>query len=66
LGDPYRLFDGVIMNATIIQALVRHLLTAAAGGLAVKYGVDGASLDAIASGAAALAGVGWSLYDKKK
>jgi hypothetical protein len=54
------------MNATIIQALVRHLLTAIAGGFAVKYGVDGGTMDAIVSGASALAGLGWSVYDKKK
>lgn len=54
------------MNAMIIQSLVRHILTAAAGGFAVKYGVDGGTIDAIVSGAAALAGVGWSVYDKKK
>lgn len=54
------------MNATIIQALVRHILTAIAGGFAVKYGVDGGTMDAIVSGIAALAGVGWSVYDKKK
>jgi len=54
------------MNATIIQALVRHLLTAVAGGFAVKYGVDGGTMDAIISGVSALAGLGWSIYDKKK
>lgn len=54
------------MNATIIQALVRHILTAIAGGFAVKYGVDGGTIDAIVSGASALAGLGWSIYDKKK
>lgn len=54
------------MNATIISAVVRHVLTAAAGGFAVKYGIDGATIDAIVGGAAALAGVGWSIYDKKK
>ncbi len=54
------------MNATVIQAIVRHLLTAAAGGFAVKYGVDGGMVDAIISGAAALAGLGWSIYDKNK
>jgi hypothetical protein len=53
------------MNATIIAAVVRHVLTALAGGFAVKYGVDGSTLDAIISGAAALAGVGWSVYDKR-
>lgn len=54
------------MNAMIIQALVRHILTALAGGFAVKYGVDGGTIDAIVSGGAALAGVGWSVYDKRK
>lgn len=54
------------MNATIIAALVRHILTALAGGFAVKYGVDGGTIDAIVGGAAALAGVGWSVWDKKK
>lgn len=54
------------MNATIVQALVRHLLTALAGGFAVKYGVDGGTVDAIVSGASALAGVGWSVWDKKR
>ena len=49
----------------IISALVRHLLTAVAGGFAVKYGIDGATMDAIVGGAAAAAGVGWSIYDKK-
>lgn len=54
------------MNAMIIQAVVRHLLTAVAGGFAVKYGIDGSTMDAIISGLTALAGVGWSVYDKRK
>ncbi len=54
------------MNAVLIQAIVRHILTAIAGGFAVKYGVDGGTIDAIVGGAAAAAGVGWSIYDKKK
>tara|TARA_R110000868_G_scaffold39383_1_gene137261 strand:+ start:204 stop:368 length:165 start_codon:yes stop_codon:yes gene_type:complete len=53
------------MNATIVQALVRHILTALAGGFAVKYGIDGGTLDAIVGGAAAAAGVGWSILDKR-
>lgn len=53
------------MNATIVSAIVRHLLTAIGGGLAVKYGVDGEAVDAIAGGAAALAGVIWSIADKR-
>ena len=55
-----------MINATIIQAIVRHLLTALAGGFAVKYGVDGDTINVIVSGASALAGVGWSIYDKKQ
>jgi len=54
------------MNATIIQAIVRHVLTAVAGGFAVKYGIDGGTMDAIIGGAAAAAGVGWSVWDKKR
>lgn len=53
------------MNSIIIQALVRHLLTALAGGFAVKYGIDGGTVDAIVGGAAAAAGVTWSIYDKR-
>lgn len=54
------------MNAQIISALARHILTTIAGGLFVKYGVDGSAVEAIIGGASALAGVGWSIYDKKK
>lgn len=54
------------MNAAIVQALVRHLLTALAGGAAVKYGIDGGTMEAIIGGAAAAAGVGWSVWDKRK
>jgi hypothetical protein len=53
------------MNATIISSVVRHILTAIAGGFAVKYGVDGSTIDAIIGGISAFAGLGWSLYDKK-
>lgn len=54
------------MNATIVSAIVRHFLTAIAGGMAVQYGVDGATTDAIIGGIAAAAGLGWSLLDKRK
>ena len=53
------------MTSTMISALVRHLLTGVAGGLAVKYSIDGSTLDAIIGGASALAGVAWSLFDKR-
>ena len=54
------------MNATVIQALVRHILTALAGGMAVKYGIDGGTLDAVIGGAAAAAGLAWSVLDKQR
>jgi hypothetical protein len=54
------------MNATMISAIVRHLLTGVAGAYAVQYGIDGATADAIVGGVAAAAGVGWSLLDKRK
>ncbi len=53
------------MNPMIIQSIVRHLLTALAGGFAVKYGVDGDTMNAIVGGISAAAGLGWSIYDKK-
>lgn len=54
------------MNSVMIQSIVRHILTAVAGGFAVKYGVDGATMDAIVGGVAGAAGVAWSIYDKRK
>lgn len=54
------------MNSVMVQAIVRHLLTAVAGGFAVKYGVDGETINAIVGGAAGAAGVAWSIYEKKK
>jgi len=54
------------MTSSVVQALVRHILTAIAGGFAVKYGIDGGTIDAIVGGAAAAAGVAWSIYDKAK
>ena len=53
------------MNATIVSALARHILTALAGGFMVKYNVDGATMDIIIGGLSALVGVGWSVLDKK-
>lgn len=55
-----------MITSQVIAALVRHILTAVAGGFAVKYGVDGGSVDAIVGGVAAAAGVGWSILDKRK
>lgn len=54
------------MNAMVLQALVRHVLTALAGGFFVRYGVDGATQDAIIGGVSAAVGLGWSIWDKKR
>ena len=55
-----------MMNAAMFAAVVRHVLTAIAGGMAVKYGVDGVTVDAIVGGIAAAAGLGWSILDKRQ
>jgi O-antigen/teichoic acid export membrane protein len=65
-GSQWQALKEIRMNPVLIQALVLHILTAIAGGFAVKYGVDGGAMEAIIGGAAAAAGVGWSIYDKKK
>lgn len=54
------------MNAAIITALVRHILTTVGGALASRYAIDGASVEAIAGGIAALTGVVWSIWDKRR
>jgi hypothetical protein len=54
------------MNPSIIAALVRHILTAVGGGFVVRYGIDGATFDAIVGGASATAGLVWSIMDKRK
>lgn len=54
------------MNATIVQAVVRHLLTTLGGGYLMAFGISGGTLDAVIGAVSTLAGVAWSLYDKKK
>jgi hypothetical protein len=54
------------MTSAIVQGLVRHLITAIGGALLLKYGVDGAGVDAIAGACATIVGVLWSVRDKVK
>jgi hypothetical protein len=54
------------MNATIVTAVVRHILTAVGGGLAVSWGIDGAAWEGIVGALATLAGLGWSILDKRR
>ena len=54
------------MTKEIVQGLIRHLLTGLGGALAAKYQIDGAAVEAVAAGAAALVGVVWSIAAKRK
>lgn len=53
------------MSPVIIQAVVRHLLTAVGGGFFASFGITGSTLEAVVGAVATLAGVAWSLYDKR-
>lgn len=53
------------MNNAMITAGIRHLLTVIGGALAVKYDIDGESINAIASSVATFIGVAWSLWEKR-
>jgi hypothetical protein len=54
------------MNSTVITALVRHILTAVGGGFFASWGISGSMVEATVGAVATLAGVAWSVYDKKK
>ena len=54
------------MNASVVGALVRHIITAAGGGLLASWGLNGSEVEAVAGALAVLAAVVWSVYDKKK
>lgn len=52
------------MTSAIVQGLVRHFITAVGGAFLLKYGLDGAGVDAIAGAVATLVGTLWSVRDK--
>ncbi len=54
------------MNAVMVAALVRHILTAVGGGFFVAWGLDGESVNAVVGAVASIAGVAWSVWDKKR
>lgn len=54
------------MNSTVIQAIVRHMLTTVGGGFLASFGLSGSTLEATVGAVSTLAGVAWSLYDKRK
>lgn len=54
------------MNVTIVNAFLRHLLTAV-GGIAVAKGyVDSGTLETVVGAVLTIIGFGWSLFDKKR
>lgn len=53
------------MNQTIVTAIVRHLLTTIGGGFLMSFGLTGTTLEAVVGALSTLAGVAWSLYDKR-
>lgn len=54
------------MSSEQLAGIIRHILTTLGGGLATKGLIDEAALSAIAGGIAALVGVAWSWWSKKK
>lgn len=54
------------MNSAVIQAIVRHLLTVAGGGFFASWGITGSTFEAVVGAVSTLAGVVWSIYDKRK
>lgn len=53
------------MSKEIVQGILRHLLTGVGGALAVKYQIDGATIEAVVGGIVALVGVVWSIRAKR-
>lgn len=54
------------MNITIVNAFLRHLLTAV-GGIAVAKGyADSATIETVVGALLTLIGFGWSFWDKKR
>ena len=54
------------MNPVLVQALVRHFLTALGGGFLASYGLSGEVVEAAAGAVTTLAGIAWSVYDKRQ
>jgi len=54
------------MNQTVVTALTRHLLTTVGGSYLMSFGITGTTLDAVIGALSTLAGVAWSIYDKKQ
>jgi hypothetical protein len=53
------------MNAAIIQGLIRHGLTIAAGYLAARGHLDPTAVDTVVAAILTITGAGWSIKSKQ-
>lgn len=60
------LFWRVEMNEKVLGALVRHVLTIAAGALVSKGILESSTVEPLVGGLMAVIGVGWSVFQKVK
>lgn len=54
------------MTSSVVASLVRHILTAVGGGFFVSWGLDGDTVDAAVGAVSTLAGIIWSVWDKRR
>jgi hypothetical protein len=54
------------MDWSIVGGFVRHILTAAGGGLVANGTVTGSEWEAVVGGAVAIIGVIWSVVQKRR
>lgn len=54
-----------MIDNTTLAALARHALTTLGGGLLASWGLTGTMLDAAIGALVTLAGVAWSVYEKR-
>jgi hypothetical protein len=54
------------MNEKVLGALVRHILTIAAGALVSKGVLESSTVEPLVGGLMAVIGVGWSVFQKVK
>jgi hypothetical protein len=54
------------MNPALIFGIARHVLTIAAGALASRGVIGENETETLVGAVLALAGIGWSIYDKRR
>jgi uncharacterized membrane protein SpoIIM required for sporulation len=54
------------MDSAVVGSVVRHLITTVGGALLAKGVLDAGQLEIIAGSLAAIAGVAWGIWQKKK